>query len=238
MASFVLIHGSWHGAWCWDKLAPRLRDQGHRVAAIDLPAHGQDRTSPLRVGLGSYSKRVQSAAADLAEKPILVGHSMGGLAITRAALDAPQRFAALVYLCAFVPLPGESLFQLARQDASSRIPENARYGPTGVRIQLENAREIFYNGCSDADAAWATQLLRPDPLLPLLQKLRGRTLPDLPRGYIECTQDQAISLSRQRSMAGRVSFAATATLESDHSPFLSAPDELARSLDEMSQLAT
>ncbi|MBW2373360.1 MAG: alpha/beta fold hydrolase, partial [Deltaproteobacteria bacterium] len=143
-----------------------------------------------------------------------------------------------VYLCAFVPLPGESLLQLARQDLSSRIPANARFRPTGVRIQPESAREIFYHGCSDADAAWATQLLRPDPLLPLLQKLRGRTLPDLPCGYIECTQDQAISLSRQRSMAGRVSIAATATLESDHSPFLSAPDELARSLDDMSQLAT
>ena len=208
------------------------------MVAIDLPAHGEDRTSPLRVGLGSYSRRVQAAAAGLEEKPILVGHSMGGLAITRAALDAPHLVSALVYLCAFVPLPGESLLLLARQDLSSRIPANARFRPTGVRIQLESAREIFYNACSDADAAWATRLLRPDPLLPLLQKLRGRTLPDLPRGYIECTQDQAVSLSRQRSMAGRVSFAATATLESDHSPFLSAPDELARSLDDMSQLAT
>ena len=208
------------------------------MVAIDLPAHGEDRTSPLRVGLGSYSRRVQAAAAGLEEKPILVGHSMGGMAITRAALDAPHLVSALVYLCAFVPLPGESLLELARQDPSSRFPGSTLFRPAGVRIQPERAREVFYNGCSDADAAWATERLRPDPWLPLLQKLGGRALPELPRGYIEGTQDQAISVSRQRSMASRVSFDATTTLESDHSPFLSAPDELAGRLHEMSQLAT
>ena len=238
MATFVLIHGSWHGAWCWDRLAPLLRKRGHRVTAIDLPAHGEDRTPLYRASLGGYSRRVRAAVADLEEKPIAVGHSMGGLAITQAAIDAPELFAALVYLCAFVPLAGESLVQLAGLDGESLISASTRYRPTSIRVRPDKARALFYNECSDADAAWATAQLRPDPWLPLIQKFAEPRHATLPRGYIECTKDRTISLPRQRAMAGRITFDRVVTLESDHSPFLSSPDELASRLHEMAQLAT
>lgn len=235
----MLIHGSWHGAWCWDRFVPRLRERGHRVAAIDLPAHGEDGTPSHRATLGAYSRCVQAAAAGLEEKPVLVGHSMGGLAVTQAAFDAPDLFAALVYLCAFVPLPGESLLQLARHDDDSLVPASIRFRPAGVRIRPERARAAFYEECSEADAAWATARLRPDPWLPLMQKPVERHPVTLPRGYIECVKDRAISLSRQRAMHGRLAFERIATLGTDHSPFLSAPEGLASELHDMAaQLAS
>lgn len=238
MASYVLVHGSWHGAWCWEKLICRLRDCGHEVTAVDLPAHGEDRSSPLRASLGSYSKRIQCAVERCAEKPILVGHSMGGVAITMAALDAPGAVSALIYVCAFVPLPGESLMDLVRQDRASLIADSASFRPSGIRIRPENAKQLFYDRCSSADATWATERLRPDPWLPLFQRLPARSLPVMPRGYIECTEDKSISVDRQRTMAGRIAFDEIATLETDHSPFLSAPDLLAQGLDDMSRLST
>ena len=98
MASFLLIHGSWHGAWCWERLLPPLRARGHTARAVDLPGHGEDRTPAWRIGLGSYARRIVDAAGALEVPPILVGHSMGGMAITQAAADAPTAFAGLVCL--------------------------------------------------------------------------------------------------------------------------------------------
>ena len=237
MASYLLVHGSWHGAWCWEKLAPRLRERGHDVAAIDLPAHGRDRSSPWFVTLGGYAKRVREAARERPEKPILVGHSMGGMVITRAARETPQCFASLVYLCAFAPFPGDSVVRLATSDAGSLIPANAVLCPGGIRYPDDKTRTTFYGQCSDDDVARATARLRPDPVIPLLQRMPAGEFPSLPRGYIECTEDRAVSIGLQRRMTERLSFDRIISLASDHSPFLSMPDELADALDAMSRLA-
>lgn len=163
---------------------------------------------------------------------------MGGIAITMAALDAPGAASALIYVCAFVPLPGESLMDLVRQDRASLIADSTSFRPSGIRVRPENAKQLFYDRCSFADATWATERLRLDPWLPLFQRLPARSLPVIPRGYIECTEDKSISLDRQRAMAGRIPFDEVTTLEADHSPFLSVPDVLAQGLDDMSQLST
>lgn len=230
MATFLLIHGSWHGAWCWERLVPRLEERGHRAAAIDLPAHGADTTPAYRATLGSYSRRVRAEAARLGEKPILVGHSMGGMVVSQAAADAPDAVSALVYVCAFAPLPGESVAQLARLDSRSLVAAGIALGLSGFRVRPERAKAMFYAACTDADADWASQQLCADPALPLVQRLQQRSSHALPRAYIECTGDQAISIERQRAMADPITLAGRASMDSDHSPFLSAPEELAAHL--------
>ncbi len=237
MSSFLLVHGSWHGAWCWDKVVPRLRERGHEVAAIDLPAHGRDRSSPWLVSMGDYAKCAREAAHERTEKPIVVGHSMGGMVISRAACESPESFAALVYLCGFAPVPGDSVVRLSRGDAGSMIPENATFRPGGVRYPADKTKATFYGRCSDEDVAWATARLRPDPVLPLLQRMPAGEFPSLPRGYIECTEDRAVSIDLQRRMTERLPFDRIISLVSDHSPFLSMPDELTDALDSMSDLA-
>src|SRR5215471_17226659 len=119
MSRYILVHGAWHGRWCWEKVVPLLRQAGHRVETLDLPGHGQDRTPIREITLAAYTKRVCETLDDQAEPVILVGHSMGGIVITQVAEERPEKIQTLVYLTAFLPQNGESLLQLARMNADS-----------------------------------------------------------------------------------------------------------------------
>jgi pimeloyl-ACP methyl ester carboxylesterase len=88
---FVLVHGSWHGAWCWEKVTPLLEAAGHVAVAVDLPGHGEDRTPPGDVTLSDYTDRICDVVAAQSGPVVLVGHSMGGGAITQAAEPATAR---------------------------------------------------------------------------------------------------------------------------------------------------
>ncbi len=90
MSNVVLVHGSWHGAWCWRDLTPRLQALGHRVVTLGLPGHGDDQTPPHAVTLQSYADRVGAALDEFNEPALLVGHSMGGIAISQAAEQHPH----------------------------------------------------------------------------------------------------------------------------------------------------
>jgi pimeloyl-ACP methyl ester carboxylesterase len=233
MASLLLVHGSWHGAWCWDRLVPLLQSAGHEVLAIDLPAHGEDRSAPWFASLQSYGARVAESARRLSQKPFVVGHSMGGAAITQAAASCPEAFAGLVYLCAFAPLEGDSMIRAGRGDPSSLLPASVIPAPGGVRLKRGRARAVFYDKCAEADAAWAAERLRADPVPPLFHRLRGSPPESLPRMYVACSEDRAVSIGWQRSLAERAAMPLVATLATDHSPFLSAPGELADCLDKL-----
>lgn len=237
MAVFLLVHGSWHGAWCWSRVAPRLEAVGQRAVALDLPAHGADRRPAWRVTFGTYVQSVQAAAAACGAPVIVVGHSMGGMVITQAVANAPELFSAMIYLCAFVPIPGESVFSLGRQDRESLVSESVTLRPTAVRMRKERARAVFYSDCTPEDAEWAASQLCPEPLFPQFGRLRARHPIDLPRAYVECTQDRALSISWQRAMASRASIGSVVTMNSGHSPFLSAPDQLVGHLLELARLA-
>ena len=98
MSTFVLIHGAWHGAWCWYKVTPLLQSRGHRVHTPDLPALGIDRTPLPSSSLQCYTDRVCKTLNACDEPVYLVGHSMGGLVISHAAEAMPQKVKMLVYL--------------------------------------------------------------------------------------------------------------------------------------------
>ena len=121
MSHFVLIHGAWHGAWCWYKLAAVLRAAGHMVTCPDLPGHGVDRTPTADVTLASYVGRVVEVLDAALEPVVLLGHSMGGAVVTQAAEERPDRVRHLVYLAAFAPGDGQSVFQVARADPDDRM---------------------------------------------------------------------------------------------------------------------
>ena len=228
MANLLLVHGSWHGAWCWEAVVPELEARGHRVRAIDLPGHGNDQTPLAEIDLAAYARRVVEAAA--ADAPVIaVGHSMGGLAITEAAAGHPEPFAGLVYVCAFVPAPGDNLTALAQAAPDSKLHAAAQIGPEVIELRPELIRSAFYGECSEEAARRAMARLRPEPLRPAIEPVTGST--SLPRAYIECTRDRAIPIGHQRSMRDRAGVTALASLDTDHSPFLSRPAELAHALD-------
>jgi pimeloyl-ACP methyl ester carboxylesterase len=234
MANFVLIHGAWHGAWCWERVAPLLRERGHRVVAPDLPSHGADRTARWRVTLGGYARRACDAARECAPA-IAVGHSMGGMVITQAAAREPGLFAGLIYLCAFAPLPGDSLMSLASRDREARTRDAMERGLIASSIRPGRAAEVFYNTCATADASSAEARLVPQPSLAMFQRASKPRAPLPNRAYIECTQDRAISLAIQREMRERAGIARVETIETDHSPFYSAPAQLAGVLESLAR---
>jgi len=233
MSTFVLIHGAWHGAWCWERLTPLLRAAGHTVIAPDLPGHGVDATPWWRVTLGAYARRAREAARASGGPVIAVGHSMGGMVIGEAAAREPALFSGLVYLCAFLPQPGESLMSLATRDREAKTRGVMRRSLGRTTIEPARAGEVFYNRCSASDVAAATPRLVPQPLLPLLQRAARPRSPAPRRAYIECSEDHAIGIALQRFMRERAPVAHVASLATDHSPFYSAPDALAAALGEL-----
>lgn len=148
MSSFVLVHGSWHGAWCWYKVAPRLRGLGHKVFAVDMPGHGRNPKPPQGIGLGDYFDAIVKAVDRAAEPVVLVGHSRGGIAISQAGEARPDGIARLVYLAAYMLRSGETVLDVAAGDADSRYPLPAgdsarqRQRTIVINVRRSNAYQV------------------------------------------------------------------------------------------------
>jgi len=234
MSTYVLVHGAWHGGWCWEKVVPLLQKQGHTVVAPDLPAHGKDKTPIAEVSLQSYADRVCDILDAQPEPAILVGHSMGGMVITQAAEYRPDRIRTLVYLCAFLPRNGESLLQLAQTDTEGLVLPNLvpADDQQSATVRDEAIKDAFYGDCSDEDVARAKSLLVAQPLAPLATPVStteanfGRA----PRVYIECLKDRAIPPPLQKQMYTASPCRKVISMDTSHSPFLSAPDKLVEHL--------
>jgi pimeloyl-ACP methyl ester carboxylesterase len=232
--TFVLIHGGWHGAWCWYRLAPLLEGQGHIVVMPDLPAMGDDRSDPATVTLASWTSFVADLVAAQRENVVLVGHSRAGAIISQVAEAIPGRILRLVYLSAYLLPAGRSVAAEARADTGSLLPANMIPDTRGVtcRLRPEIVGEAFYGQCSEAERAHAMARLSSEPLKPLAAAVQvtASRFGAVPRVYVECTSDRTISLTAQRRMQARLPCETVFTLDADHSPFLSRPAELARML--------
>lgn len=235
--NFVLVHGAWHGAWCWNRLIPELQTLGHEAVTPDLPGLGDDPTPAGSVVLEDYANRIAQVLDAQPEPSILVGHSMGGMAISAAAELRPARIRRLVYLCAFLPRDGESLLMLEELNADPRVPPNITPDKDNctAMINLDAVEELFYRDCSAQDVAFAKSQLRPQSFLPLKApvKLTERNFGRVPRSYIECTADRALVIDFQRLMQRRSGCEGVVTLDTGHSPFLSAPQALAQALSKL-----
>ena len=127
MSTFVLVHGAWHGSWCWKKVVPLLEEAGHEVVTLDLPGHGDDGTPVSEVTLVTYAERVCDVLDEQSELVVLVGHSMGGLVISEAAERRPEKIKLLVYLTGFLLANGKTLIETAQADEEAIVVPNA-YG--------------------------------------------------------------------------------------------------------------
>jgi pimeloyl-ACP methyl ester carboxylesterase len=234
MATFVLVHGAFHGAWCWAKLAPELAARGHRAVTFDLPGGGDDHTPIELITLDSYAARVTEEISRQSESVLLVGHSLGGISISAAAECVPDRVRLLVYLCAFILRNGESLYTLLdpTAPADSVPPKGSSWDIASSPVPGDAALNYFYNGCPAKSIAFARARLRPQAIAPRITPLSlsddryGR----VPRAYIECTDDQAVSLDMQRRMVANSPCEKVLSLPTGHSPFFAAPGKLADAL--------
>ncbi|NBD24618.1 alpha/beta fold hydrolase [Paenibacillus sp. T1] len=223
MSTYILIHGAWHGSWCWENIVPLLENAGHRVIAIDLPGHGEDLTPVSDVTLDAYTNRVVAAIDELDEEVILVGHSMGGIVVSQTAEYRPKRIRSLVYLTAFLLQHGQNMLAVPPNPAM-RVSDDGRT----IAVPADKAKDIFYNHCLDEDAARAAARLKVQSLRPFVAplSLTEQNYGQVPRYYIEGLRDQAIPIASQRLMEAASPCKEVFSLDTDHSPFYSTPGQL------------
>ena len=239
MAHFVLIHGAWHGGWCWEEVVPLLEAEGHTADAPDLPGHGDDPGDPADATLELYADRVAEAVEAAPGRAILVGHSMGGMPISQAAERLPERVAALVYVAAFLPRDGESLLAIEGRNPRPTVPPAAvpSADERTLTIPKEKHRELFYAQVPPGTMARAQSRLTPQATAALLGEVRltPERFGAIPRHYVACTEDGAVSYELQRMMIERDPMVRVHALPSDHSPFFSDPGGLAAILHEVAR---
>ena len=231
MATFALVHGAWHGAWCWERLSPELERLGHRVVTMDLPCDDPG------AAFGTYADVVCAALDDVRDQPVVVGHSLAGHTIPLVAARRPVR--RLVFLCALLPLPGVSFAQQIQEDPSMLFrgeyePGLAPPDDGGCRRwqDFEIARRTFYADCTDADVRWAFERLRAQSATPYLQPAPTDALPEVERTYICCSEDRIVNPEWARCAAVERLGVEPVDLPGSHSPFLSRPAVLAELLAE------
>jgi pimeloyl-ACP methyl ester carboxylesterase len=234
MSTFVLVHGAWHGAWCWYKVLPPLKKAGHRAIAVDLPGLGRDRTPLQDVSLQSYVDRVCAAIDEQPGRVILVGHSRGGIVISQTAEQRPARIEKSVYLAAFLLPGGQAMLPNALEDRGSLLLQNLVVNEAQgcITVKEEAYRDAMYGDCSDEDVTLATCLLTPEPIMPVVTPLdlSERNFGRVPRVYIETLYDRALTLAAQRRMIAGMPCAHVISMHTSHSPFFSAPEELVEHL--------
>ena len=238
MSTFVLVHGAWHAGWSWEKVVPLLEGRGHEVVVVDLPGHGDNDAPVSEVTLAAYGDHVATVLDEQDEPVVLVGHSMGGLAISEAAERRPQKIELLVYLTAFLLPNGRTLLDVAQADEEAIVFQNADIDEEKgiVAIRDDAAKDVFYGDCSEEDVERAKERLIPQPLAPFATPVSvGEAFGRVRRTYIECLQDRAIGPATQRRMHTETPCEQVISMETSHSPFLSAPEELAGHLDSLAR---
>jgi len=235
MASFLMIHGGYHGGWAYDALRAPLEALGHVMAAPTLPGMDGNPGAIRAVSLARWTDFAVAEARKLTGPVILCGHSRAGIVVSEAAECAPDAFAASVYLAAYVVPSGLSLKDYLDDHPLPATLEKgwSLYGraPAFVLDPLV-AGEHFYSLCTPKDRAEAVARLVPEPIVPMSTPLHltDDRFGSVPRHYIECQFDDTVPIALQRTMREGLDWVSVSTLFSDHSPFLSMPDKLAAAL--------
>ncbi|MEZ5411955.1 MAG: alpha/beta fold hydrolase [Acidimicrobiales bacterium] len=232
----VLVHGAFHGAWCWAGLQAELDRRGVPSFAVDLPGHGVS-TEPLTDLHGDAEAVTRVLERMGVDDIVLVGHSYGGAVISQA--DLGGQVSRLVYLAAIVPDAGEDPAAVMaafpdppRRAGSGSGGSGGGSGPLFVRqpdgtLGADPALgpSVFYNTCTPAQTAAALARLCPQRAATFKQPLTRANWRSVPSTYVKCLQDKAVPPAAQDQQAERCS--ELVSIDSDHSPFLCAPSTLA-----------
>ena len=224
-ALVVLVHGAWHGAWCWSALQAELDRRGIASLAVDLPGHG---TSAEPIGGLHEDAAVVSALLDrLAERDagsvVLVGHSYGGAVITQAAAGRDD-VGHLAYLAAFALDDGESVLgclgALERHDVDLGAAMVPTADGSATTLDPTTAAPALYGSCPPEAIRAALPRLGPQSMASMTEEVTGAPRDTTPSTYVVCSRDRAVHPAHQRVLAERCS--QHHVLDTDHSPFISA----------------
>ena len=238
--TFILIHGSWHSAWNWHKVTPILEGQGHTVFAIDLPGMGRDKTPIAEVTFNKTVQKLCHLVDSIPGKVILVGHSKNGIMISQVAEYRPEKIEKLIYLAAYLIPNGKTQKEYSIQDSQGwlkgyvTIYEESK----SHTLRPEIYKDGLYHDCPEDITEMAKVLLSHEPIESGMAKLRlsddnfGR----VPRYYIECTEDRAVTPLIQKKMYEETPCDKVYQLHTGHSPFFSQPTALVELFNEIANI--
>ncbi len=230
MKTFILIHGSWHSAWNWHRVVPLIEKAGHQAIAIDLPGMGRDKTPIQEVKLETTVEKICTLIDSIPGKVILVGHSKNGIMISQAAEYRPHKIEKLVYLAAYLIPNGKTQKEYSMLDTEGWLRPYVTQHPETNSHTLQSTifKEGLYHDCEDEITDLAKVLLSNEPvesaITPL--KLTDENFGRVPRVYVECTEDRAVTPFIQRKMYGETPCEKVYSLPTSHSPFFSRPKDL------------
>ncbi|MEV5177421.1 alpha/beta hydrolase [Streptomyces flaveolus] len=213
--TILLVHGAWHGAWCWERLVPELTALGWRVTTVDLPSASSDPRNTA--GMYDDARVIRDSLIAIGGPVTVLAHSYGGIPATEAVAGVPQ-VSRLVYLSAFQLDEGVSL----SIQSGGQMPS----GETGTLPGPEDPRSFLYADADPQDAERAAARLVLQSVKSFSEPVTTAGWKTVPSSYIICEQDMAMPVAFQESMAIRSE--RSYRLPSSHSPFLSMPAELAR----------
>ncbi|MBI1769201.1 MAG: alpha/beta fold hydrolase [Bacteroidetes bacterium] len=239
MKTFILIHGSWHSAWNWHKVKPLLEKNGHKAIATDLPGMGRDKTPIAEVKMKSTVEKICGLIDSIEGNVILVGHSKNGIMISQAAEYRPDKIEKLIYLAAYMVQNGKTQREYSVQDTQGWLKPYVTQHPetNSHTLQTEIYKEGLYHDCGNEITEMAKVILSNEPVesgiapLELTDENYGR----VPRYYIECTEDRAVTPYIQKVMYTETVCKKVYSLATSHSPFFSKPNELVEILEEIAQ---
>jgi pimeloyl-ACP methyl ester carboxylesterase len=228
--NYVLLHGAWHGSWCWYKIARHIENLGHNAITPDLPGHHLNKYRIKDISLKSYVDYIENLICAIRPPVVLVGHSMAGVVVTQVAENIPNKIERLIYISGFIPRDGASLMDEEKQALIPSVALEVAMDEIEGLISLPSSQRIkglFYNKCNEEDIRYALSLLQKQPLRPFREtvSISHARFGAVPKLYIECLQDKAITIDDQRRMYSRVN-CDVVSIDTDHSPFFSADDKL------------
>jgi pimeloyl-ACP methyl ester carboxylesterase len=223
---FGLVHGAWHGSWCWDLVVAELRQRGHEAVAVDLPT--QDPTAGAEVYADVVVRHLDPYGDDL----VLVGHSFGGLTLPLVADRRPV--GRMVLVAPLLPEPGFSFDDLCTLDPDTFMPGlragQVAHADGSTEWEAGPAIATLYPDAPPNLASWAAERLRPQQWRLTRETTPLRTWPDCPTRVIACAGDAVVNPEwLRRSVRLRLGIGAE-VIAGDHSPFLTRPVELVDAL--------
>lgn len=226
MSTFVLVHGAWHGGWCWDRVAPLLRDAGHEVHAPTLTGLSERAhlLSPL-VGLETHVEDVVRLVDILGLRDVvLVGHSYAGQVVTAVADRRPAAIVRRVYLDAFVGHDGEAARDLLPEAVEQHWASSAAEHGFGWLVPV---RKLSVLGVTEqADVEWLSPRLTPHPWKTYTDPLRLTGAVDgVPAAFVECVGWMRVF--RTQGERARARGWPVYELNTGHEAMVTAPEALA-----------
>ena len=230
--TFVLVHGAWHGGWCWSRVADRLRASGHRVFTPTQTGLGERKHLLSKdITLDTFTADIVNVIeAEELEDVVLVGHSFGGNAISGVADRMRERIRHLVYLDSLVVEGGKAPFDNLAAEVVAARRKAADESSGGV--SLPNPPPSVFGVLDAADAEWVKRRLTPHPLSTYISKLNIKEPVGnhLPRTYVHCTNPSYAALQASRDWVKAQAGWRWAVIATGHDAMVSAPDELTRLL--------